>query len=180
MVKVLPYTHLLKMADAIGIHLEETSSSSNLYVMVDPDGNNLYIGKASHPSRHSNEDRWAKSDHTTEILASFITMYRENNASRKKILYMPEKFDFDKAAQFLGDEEGKWSGPALDKLAARIEEQQPPTLNEVEEALIRIHNRTGRALFNSQYMSQWERPIGRIADTLAVLAADYGRSTGLI
>lgn len=76
--------------------------------------------------------------------------------------------------------QGSWEGGSFDALRQRIESGIPPTAEEIEEFLVRIHIRAGCLIGNSQYASQWENPIGRFADTLAVLAVDSARVNGIV
>jgi hypothetical protein len=47
---------------------------------------------------------------------------------------------------------------------------------QVEKLLVRIVVRYGVPIGNSQFASQWEKPIGTVPDTLAALAVCYDPS----
>lgn len=179
MAHVLPAAHLIKIAHAVGIPLSESvDSNSNLYLIVDDQGNDLYVGKAASSKRHREEDGWSSMDHTKSILSGFISLWRENNARRLCIDYDDGAFD-PAAALSIIEREG-WGGGAIDSARARLEDGEAPTVEEVEEILVRIHIRAGRLIGNSDRASQWEKPIGRFADTMAALAVDAARDSGLI
>lgn len=179
MAHVLAYTDLVKIADGIGITLEEDPAGhANLYVIVCEEGYDLYIGKAASDKRHLEEDGWAESDHTTEVVSGFLSLWRENNASRRRLSYDPASFR--PAAALAAIEREGWHGPVFDRARARLEAGEPPTVEEVETILIRIHVRSGRLVGNSSGASQWEAPIGRFTDTLAALAVDHARTSGII
>lgn len=177
MAHVLPAAHLITIAHAVGIPLIESGDgNSNLYLIVDDQGNDLYIGKAASSRRHREEDGWSSMDHTKSILSGFVALWRENNARRLCIDYNAGAFVPAAALSII---EG-WEGGAIDSVRARLEEGEAPTVEEVEEILVRIHIRAGRLIGNSVFASQWENPIGRFPDTMAVLAVDAARVSGLI
>ena len=179
MAHVLPYNDLLKIAAGVGIVLDEVADGpANLYVIVDDQGLDLYVGKAHSERRHTNEDRWADLDHTKEILSGFVALWRENNASRRLLNYHPAAFDPERVRTVIAEQ--KWSGGSVDKLLARLDRGKVPTVEEVEQILIRIHIRAGRLIGNAKDASQWESPIGTFYDTMAALAVDTGRVSGVI
>jgi hypothetical protein len=69
---------------------------------------------------------------------------------------------------------------AINLVLSRLKEETPPTVEEVEQILVRTHIRTGRLIGNSQFASQWETPIGTYPDTLAALVADAARTLNII
>jgi hypothetical protein len=179
MAQLMSIDQLLNSAAAVGIHLEEaTVDNANLYVITDPEGINLYIGKASSKRRHLEEDTWKEMDYETEIVSGFPILAAENDAQRRPLFYSPDGFDGKKLRDHITQHE--WSGGAINLVLSRLEEEAPPTVEEIEQILIRTHIRTGRLIGNSQFASQWETPIGTYPDTLAALVADAARTLGII
>lgn len=179
MAQLMSIDQLLNATAAVGIHLEEaTVDIANLYVMVDPDGINLYIGKAASKRRHNDEDNWRRLDYEKYIISGFPVLITENKAKRRPIRYRPERFDGNALMEHVTKH--GWQGGAIDIVTARIHENAPPTVEEVEKILIRTHIRTGRLIGNSQFASQWETPIGTYSDTVAALVADAARTFGII
>lgn len=180
MVQLMSIYQLLKATAAVGIHLEKCDDfdSGNLYVITDPDGINLYIGKAASKRRHLDEDRWKELDYEREIVSGFPVLVVENDGVRHPLRYDPKQFD----GQTLSDHISKhgWSGGGIDKVNDRLRNDVPPTVEEIEKILVRTHIRTGRLIGNSQFASQWETPIGTYSDTVAALVADAARVHGII
>lgn len=180
MVQLMSLDQLLKATAAVGIHLEEVDDldSGNLYVITDPAGINLYIGKAASKRRHLDEDRWKELDYERNIVSGFPVLVVENDGVRRPLSYDPKKFD----GKALGDHIAThgWSGGSIDTVKDRLRNEVPPTVEDVEEVLVRTHIRTGRLIGNSQYAPQWENPIGRYSDTVAALVADAARVHGII
>jgi len=171
---------MIEIVDGAGIRLKDAPiENANLYTWADPDCHNLYVGKASSKKRHDDEMRWKNVDHTREIVSGFVALLVENHAHRRTLRYDPATFDPAPLVQHV-EAEG-WNGSAIDGVLDRcVREDGAPTLEEVEAILVRLHIRTGRLIGNSQYASQWETPIGSFTDTVAVLAADAARSSGIL
>ncbi|PCC45863.1 hypothetical protein [Brevibacterium aurantiacum] len=179
MAKLMSIDQLLKATAAIGIHLEDADyDTANLYVMVDPDGINLYIGKAASKRRHLEEDNWKELDYEQKIVSGYPVLMVENDACRRPLLYTPENFRGTKLRDHIVKH--KWGGDAIDTVLNRLNNETPPTVEEVEKILVRTHIRTGRLIGNSQFASQWETPIGTYSDTVAALVADAARTLGII
>lgn len=178
MAKLMKCDQLLESAARAGIRLVDAAiRESNLYVFTDPEEHTIYIGKAASQARHRDEARWATLDYESQIVAGFTALINENEARSRPLRYDPASFDFDLLRTHIAVE--NWTGGAVDIVTARLDAKQPPTVEEVEQILIRIHVRTGRLIGNSQFASQWENPIGSFADTVAVLAADAARTSGI-
>ena len=179
MVQLMSIDQLLNAAAAVGIQLDDTTvDDANLYVITDPQGINLYIGKAASKRRHLEEDRWKEMDYENNIVSGFPILAAENDAQRRPLFYSPDRFDGKKLQDHITKHD--WGGGAIDLVVSRLKEQAPPTVEEVEQILVRTHIRTGRLIGNSQFASQWETPIGTYADTLAALVADAARMRGII
>lgn len=179
MVQLMTIDQLLNAAAAVGIHLEDaTVDDANLYVITDPEGINLYIGKAASKRRHLEEDSWKEMDYESQIISGFPILAAENDAQRRPLFYSPDRFDGTKLRDHITRHE--WSGGAINLVLSRLKEETPPTVEEVEQILIRTHIRTGRLIGNSQFASQWETPIGTYPDTLAALVADAARTLNII
>lgn len=179
MAKLMLIDQLLKATAAIGIYLEDTDyDTANLYVIVDPDGINLYVGKAASKRRHLDEDKWKELDYENNIVSGYPALIAENDAQRRPFLYNAEKFH----GQSMRDHivKHKWGGTAINTVVNRLDEGISPTVAEVEKILVRTHIRTGRLIGNSQFASQWETPIGTYSDTVAALVADAARTLGII
>lgn len=179
MAKLMSIDQLLKATATIGIHLEDADyNTANLYVIVDPGGINLYVGKAASRRRHLDEDKWKELDYEKNIVSGYPVLVAENNAQRRPFLYNPDNFH----GQSMRDHivKHKWGGTAIDTVLNRLDEGAPPTVEEVEKILVRTHIRTGRLIGNSQFASQWETPIGTYSDTVAALVADAARTLGII
>lgn len=179
MVQLMSIDQLLESAAAVGIHLEQdTVDNANLYVITDPAGINLYIGKAASKRRHLEEDSWKELDYEANIVSGFPILAAENDARRHPLAFKPSDFHSERLQQHIT--KFKWSGKGIDLVQGRISSHTPPTVEEIEQILIRTHIRTGRLIGNSQYASQWENPIGTYADTVAALVADAARVYGII
>lgn len=179
MAKLMPIEQLIKIAAGAGIVLEKAPiDEANLYVLVDPDGNDIYIGKADSKYRHNEEDRWKDLDYIHRVVSGFTALVAENDAQRHPLHYDPETFVPSRLKTHI-DAEG-WSGRGIDTVAARLDQQTPPTPEEIEQILVRTHVRTGRLIGNSQFASQWEGPIDSFTDTVAVLAVDAARTSGVL
>lgn len=171
---------LINIASLVGIKLHMTViPEANLYLLVDQEDHTLYVGKANSEQRHKNEDQWKSSDYRTDMNHSgIVALMAENNSRRVPLSYDPSEFTVEPILQHIESE--KWNGTLLDEAILRIKDGLPPSVAEVEEILIRIHIRTGRVIGNSQYASQWEKPIGRFPDTVAALAADAAWERGIL
>lgn len=171
---------MIDIAKSAGIQLhDEPTSTANLYTWTDSEGNNLYIGKAASTRRHDDEAYWKTLDHTTKIYSGIVALLSENNAKSRPLRHDPAMFE-PGPLQHHVEQEG-WAGGAIDSVLERL--RQPdgaPTTEEVEQILVRLHIRTGRLIGNSQFASQWESPIGSFSDTVAVLAADVARHSGIL
>ncbi|MGY5766566.1 hypothetical protein ACXET9_15370 [Brachybacterium sp. DNPG3] len=179
MAPVLRFEDLLAIARTVGIALEEAPpEDANLYVIVDDQDVDLYVGKAASVRRHAEEKRFSNLDHTREILSGFVALWRENSARSRGLSYDPAAFDPTAALAIIARE--GWGGGACDGLGERHRIAQAPTVEEVEKVLVRIHIRAGRLIGNSQFGSQWESPIGSYTDTLAALAVDAARTAGIL
>jgi hypothetical protein len=180
MVQLMSIVQLLKATAAVGIHVEECEDldSSNLYVITDSAGINLYIGKAATKHRHLEEDRWKELDYEKNIVSGYPVLVAENEGVRHPLRYDAGNFD-GKALKDHISTHG-WFGSGVDTVMDRLTDDSPPTVQEVEQILVRTHIRTGRLIGNSQYASQWESPIGKYSDTVAALAADAARVHGII
>lgn len=179
MAQLMTIDQLCSATAAVGIRLDDsTVDDANLYVITDPEGINLYIGKAASKRRHLEEDSWKEMDYESEIVSGFPILAAENDAQRHPLFYSPDRFDGTKLRDHITQHE--WSGGAINLVLSRLEEETPPTVEEIEQILIRTHVRTGRLIGNSQFASQWETPIGTYPDTLAALVADAARTLGII
>lgn len=179
MAKLMSIDQLLKATAAIGIHLEDADyDTANLYVIVDPDGINLYVGKAASKRRHLDEDKWKELDYEKNIVSGYPVLVAENDAQRRPFLYNPENFHDQSMRDHIVKHE--WGGTAIDAVLNCLDTGVPPTVEEVEKILVRTHIRTGRLIGNSQFASQWETPIGTYSDTVAALVADAARTQGII
>lgn len=179
MAKLMKLIELMAIAAAAGITLEsEEIETANLYVMVDAEENNLYVGKAASKYRHLAEDAFKSLEYERIISFGFVALVAENDARRRALRYEPERFDSSQMYAHIDSE--RWSGPAIDRLVNRLNTQVPPTVEEVEQILIRIHVCTGRLIGNSQFASQWEGPAGSFVDTVSVLAAEAARISGAL
>lgn len=90
----------------------------------------------------------------------------------RPLYYDAENFDVGKIVAHVTQE--TWSGELVDAALSRMRET-PLSAEEVDEVLVRTHVRTGSLIGKSQFASQWETPIGRVADTVAVFLADLIR-----
>lgn len=168
---------LIQIAAAAGIPVEDSDPhEANLYVWTDPDGNDLYVGKAASKARHDEEIRFRKGDYANTILSGITTLLRENDAVVRYLRYRTESFDPAPLLEVIGRRQ--WTGLGFDPLVARLESQGlfgNPTYPEIERVLTRLHIRTGCLIGNSLDASQWENPIGSYADNIAALAIDIAR-----
>ena len=181
MVQLMTTDQMIAIADGVGIDLADAPlETANLYTWTDPDRRVLYVGKATSRKRHDDEMRWKTDlDHTSQIVSGFVALLVENDAERRTLRYDPATFDPAPLVRH-AEAEG-WQGAAIDRVLDRCRrEDGAPTVEEVEEILVRLHVRTGRLIGNSQFASQWETPIGSFTDTVAVLAADAARSNGIL
>lgn len=180
MAQLMTIDQMTAIAAGAGIHLEYAPpEAANLYAWSDPDQHVLYVGKASSRRRHDDEQRWKNLDHTNRIVSGIAALLSENDAQPHHFRYGPAAFDPAVLAQHVKAE--GWEGNAIDSVLERLrDESGAPTPEEVEGILVRLHVRTGRLIGNSQYASQWETPIGSFTDTVAVLAADAARATGVL
>lgn len=182
MAKIMKVDDLRLIAEGAGIELVSVDLSdeahANLYVMVDSELNDLYVGKAASIRRHLEEDAWKSLDYECRIVSGFVALMGENDASRWPLSYSPESFDGTKLLSHINAEQ--WHGKSIDLVIGRLTNAEPPTLEEVEQILIRIHVRAGCLIGNSQFGSQWEGPIGSFCDTMAVLATDAAYAAGVL
>lgn len=183
MAQLMTLVQLVKIAAAAGITLTEVGrhDKHNLYVITDPDAIDLYVGKSTAQKKGKRADdylRWAELDQTEAIHSGIVALLRENGAAPRCFSYDPGQFEPSRMAGTIARE--RWVGGAIDRVQRRADAGTPPTVEEVEEFLVRVHVRTGRLIGNSAYASQWEGPIGRYADTAAVLAVDAARGKGIL
>lgn len=165
MVKTLKLRDMLAASDAIGLDLDRCTEGGNLYAWHTSDDDVLYIGKAASNKRHDEEDSWVELDHTERIYSGFIPLIRANKGVKQRLNYEPERFDPQKTWAVL--DRHQWEGPALDTLRAALTDGYTPTVENVEQFLIRVAVRCGALIGNSRDASQWEAPIGKVTDTLA-------------
>lgn len=182
MVQLMTIDQLVGIADAAGIRLTEVGEENehNLYVITDPGEINLYVGKST-SQKGDRTDRyraWAGLDHTRAIHSGIVALLRENGAAPRCFVYDQGQFDPSRMTAIIA--KNRWEGKAIDVVQRRADAGEAPTVEEVEEFLVRVHIRTGRLVGNSQYASQWEGPIGRYPDTASVLAADAARIEGVL
>lgn len=180
MAKLMTSDQMIDIATGVGIHLADApTATANLYTWTDPEGHNLYVGKARSKKRHADEAMWKTRDHTTEILSGITALLSENDAMSRPLFYDPASFDPELLQRHVTTEH--WEGGAIDSVLERLRRTDgAPTVEEVEQILVRLHIRTGRLLGNSQFASQWETPIGSFTDTVAVLATDAARRSGIL
>ncbi|SMQ66974.1 hypothetical protein SAMN06295909_1381 [Plantibacter sp. VKM Ac-1784] len=179
MAQLMRLSQLRSIAEAGGITLlDHPIDTANLYALVDPNDDVLYIGKAASKRRHLEEESFAGLDYEYGNVIGFAALVTENDASRRPLRYDPDTFDPATVFTYIAAE--SWAGPAIDRVVARLKAGAFPSASEVEEILIRIHVRTGRLIGNSQFASQWETPIGSFEDTIAVLAAGAARMSGVL
>ncbi|WP_209561067.1 hypothetical protein [Frigoribacterium sp. PvP032] len=179
MAKLMKVAILKSIASGAGIRLvDEPLSSANLYVIIDSEGNDLYVGKAASLQRHREEDTWKSLDYERKIVSGFVALMSENEGERRPFRYEPTSFDKSKLPAHINAED--WHGESVDRVVERLASGEPPTLEEVEQILIRIHVRAGCLIGNSQFGSQWEGPIGSFCDTMAVLATDAAYAAGVL
>ncbi|HWV50741.1 MAG TPA: hypothetical protein VN035_14925 [Microbacterium sp.] len=179
MVKLMKIEELRSAAELVGIKLEDAEiETSNLYALVDPEGNNVYVGKAASKARHLYEDAAGFEDYSRRTYSGFVAMMYENETSRRPLFYDPAQFD---AGSLLGLlESHEWSGKPIDMVRERIATDMAVTVEEVEQILIRIHIRAGRIVGNAQFASQWEGPIGSFTDSVAAVAVYAAARNGTI
>lgn len=179
MVKLMKIEELRSAAELVGIKLEDAEiETSNLYALVDPEGNNVYVGKAASKARHLYEDAAGFEDYSRRTYSGFVAMMYENETTRRPLIYDDVTFGSDALCALL--EEHEWSGSSVDALRERLDAGVPPTVGEVEQILVRIHVRAGRIVGNSQFASQWEGPIGSFSDTVAAVAVNAAHARGVI
>lgn len=178
--QLMTIDQLKGVAAGAGILLADAPlQEANLYVLVDPEGNDLYVGKAASKVRHLNEERWKTLEYIDEIRSGIVSLMVENEARRRALRYDSGSFDASKLKTHISAY--RWSGGAIDTVLERlIDEGGSPTVEEIEEILVRIHIRAGRLIGNSQFASQWETPIGSFTDTVAALAVHAARISGVI
>lgn len=169
MVKALHMDTLLAAAARVGVVLSPTTEPGDLYAWATPQREVVYLGKSDSPTRVRDEEGWRHLDPSAEIVSGIVLLLRVNHAHCEAFTYDPATFDPTRWQAIVAA--GDWGGSAVERLWERLL-AGPPTVAEVEELLIRIAVRYGTPLGNSQYHSQWENPIDRPADTLAVLAVD--------
>lgn len=179
LVQLMQLGQLLAITDRIGITLRSaTIAEANLYAITDPDDNTIYIGKAKSVKRHLDEERFNnRYDRTRQIVSGFLHLVEENDAVRKPLRYEPGSFNPEKLLLLVAQE--KWEGEAVTAMLEFVQ-NSTLTVEQVEQVLIRVHVRTGRLIGNSQFASQWEGPIGKVADTIAAVAADAAWLDGIL
>lgn len=180
MAQLMTIDQMIAIAAGVGIRLEDAPpETANLYAWTDPELHVLYVGKASSKRRLDDEQRWKGLDHANRIVSGFATLLSENDAQPHYFRYEPADFDRAMLTQHVRTQ--GWEGNAIDSVLERLrDEGGAPAPEEVEGILVRLHVRTGRLIGNSQYASQWETPIGSFTDTVAALAADAARATGVL
>ncbi|MEH0110357.1 hypothetical protein V6N00_11650 [Tersicoccus sp. MR15.9] len=179
MAKLMTIDELVAIASGAGITLVRAPrESANLYVWVDQQGHDLYVGTAASVKRYRDEERFAGLDHEQDIVSGFVALVAENEAEQEPLSNDPAAFKPSVLRDHVIAE--SWSGPAIDGVVERLARGEAPTVGEVEQILIRIHIRTGRLIGNAQFASQWEAPIGSFADTVAALATDAARVSGVL
>ncbi|MDN5687213.1 MAG: hypothetical protein L0G94_11150 [Brachybacterium sp.] len=179
MAKLMTVDNLTKIADSAGIPLVPSSPiECDLYVIADREGNCLYVGQSASQEggRVLYEISLRHKDPTTTIHSGIVALMVENDGVHHTWQYDHDSFDSSRLDKAISEEH--WEGGAVDTVQQRLDSRNPPTLDEVEEFLIRAHVRTGCLIANSQHSSQWEGPIGRFADTAAALAVDAARLSG--
>jgi hypothetical protein len=177
MVASLTVSTLIKAADRIGVKLHMVNSGGNLYVWHTPTPEEavVYIGKSTSDKRLNNERGWQDGlDPKAEIVSGIVTLLRVNQAVPQALRYDPNTFDASKWRD-LRDKDN-WSGEGLDNLNMALPPGAILPEAQVEELLVRIAVRYGVPIGNSQFASQWEKPIGSVPDTLAALAVYYDSS----
>lgn len=169
---------LTEIAKTVGIELEvvESIDEANLYALADQDNNCIYVGKAASRRRHSDEDRWRAPDFWRHNYSGFVALATANDAVRRAYRYRPDSFAW---AEILKTAEN-WTGSLVDVVTARARADVPPSTEEVEQILVRIHVRTGCVVGNSQFASQWEKPIGSFTDAVAILAVYNAFEDGIL
>ena len=175
MVAILTVSTLIKTADRIGVKLHKVNSAGNLYVWHTPTPEEavVYIGKSASGRRLNNERGWRDGlDPKTEIVSGIVTLLRVNRAVPQFLRYDPNTFD---ASKWRGlRDKDNWS--RLDNLDTALPPGATLPEEQVEMLLVRIAVRYGVPIGNSQFASQWEKPIGTVPDTLAALAVCYDSS----
>ncbi|GAA1491000.1 hypothetical protein [Brachybacterium sacelli] len=175
MVKLMTVDELIKTAEAAGIPLVPAlAKECNLYAITDPEGNCLYVGQSASKSgrRVLDEISYRREDPTTAIRSGIVALLVENHGSHHPWRFDPDPFDASRLKAAITDQ--AWEGGAIDVVKKRLDSGTPPKLGEVEEFLVRSHIRTGCLIGNSEFASQWDGPIGKFADTVAVLAVLTG------
>lgn len=183
----LPVTELLDHAARIGFHLSIAPPGTPdcaLYIWATvlgdgSPGDVLYIGKAESGGRIPYEQGFADVDpHGDRVYSGFISLIRRNRAQCFPLIINPvngrtDGFDPTPALNAIAN----WNDDAPGKIALtqRINEGQW-TVPDIEMILIRIAVRTGVPIGNSIGATQWEGPVSKARDTLAVLATDPVRA----
>lgn len=179
MARLMTIDQLLNSTEAVGIHLEgATAETANFYIMVDPDGNNIGIGRDASARRRLEDNLWIDTDYENNSVSGYSTLVAENDAQRHPLRYQSDNFDGARLLNHITEHQSH--GEAIDVVRARIHDEVPPTAEEIEQILVRIHIRTGRLIGNSLFTSQWDTPINTYSDTVAVLVADAARAHGII
>lgn len=178
MAELLNVHDLARITKSVGIELEvvESIDEANLYALADQDNNCIYVGKAASARRHRDEDRWRAPDFWRHNYSGFVALATANDAVRHAYRYRSDTFAW---AEILKTAE-HWTGSLIDVVTARARANVPPSTEEVEQILIRIHVRTGCVVGNSQFASQWEHPIGSFTDAVAILAAYNAFEDGIL
>lgn len=184
MVRLMHVDKMTSIAALVGIDLKyygclasdsQYFDEINLYVLTDPQGLNLYVGKAASGRRHLEEDRFKYLDPDKSIVSGYVHLVQENNAQRHGFRYDPSWFNVEMARKALEYWEGKAFKNAIGTL-----QRGSPSVDTIERILIRIHIRAGCLIGNSRDASQWESPIESFHDTMADTAVAAAKRSGLL
>lgn len=170
---------LIAVLDTAGITVTRCDDkTANLYAWTAPDGEIVYLGKASSAKRLNDENRWKNtSDPSANIHSGFASLVQNANATHTGLHIETKTLDSTRIDATIAKDQ--WTGPALDTLNAAAPELVI-TPEMVEKIMIRTVVRMGKLIGNSQFASQWETPIGTIPDTLAHLAVIGAKNQGII
>lgn len=153
----------IEYASHVGIALAVVDEPDDLYAMVcQPVEDVVYFGKDESATRRrtANEKKWAERDPENFELSGIVALQRRNNT--RHVHLRVDSFDAAKAI-----ESGKLWDVEIPELADPDFELTVPL---VEMFLIRVAVRMGVPIGNSAGASQWEDPIGSVADRLAIWA----------
>ncbi|WGW10608.1 hypothetical protein LWF01_10705 [Saxibacter everestensis] len=179
MVITMNLRKLIDIALCGGIALKEVESeAANLYAWTTAELDLLYVGKAASKKRIEDEKHWVQLDHTRQICSGIVPLLKENQAELHPLCYEHQRFAPRRMLATI--QEGGWSGPSIAKTLSRLGDGPAPSVEEVEQVMVRIAVRTGSLIGNAQFASQWEGPIGTFVDTVAALAVDAARSDQIV